>query len=84
MINASIIDYYYTQIVGNPKCLPTIRAFATFSGGLGLIDGDQYSANGLGFGATNVFWRQIRNLVLDMTLIDAASSVTGKSTRSQW
>ncbi|KAK5118314.1 hypothetical protein LTR62_002827 [Meristemomyces frigidus] len=77
MISASIIDYYYTQIIGNPNCMPTIRAFATFSGGLGLIDGDQYGANGLGFGATNVFWRQIRNFIIDMTLIPGSSSVTG-------
>ncbi|KAK0301952.1 hypothetical protein LTR01_009060 [Friedmanniomyces endolithicus] len=77
MINASIIDYYYTQLIGNPNCLPTIRAFPTFSGGLGLIDGDQYGANGLGFGATNVFWRQIRNFIIDMTLVPSTSSVTG-------
>lgn len=78
MINGSIIDYYYTQLIGNPNCLPTIRAFATFAGGLGLIDGDQYQAGGaLGFGATNVFWRQIRNFIIDMTLIPATSSVTG-------
>ncbi|KAK5137834.1 hypothetical protein LTR08_006602 [Meristemomyces frigidus] len=77
MINGSIIDYYYTQLIGNPNCLPTIRAFATFAGGLGLIDGDQYGANGLGFGSTNVFWRQIRNFIIDMTLVPAGSSVTG-------
>ncbi|KAK0956570.1 hypothetical protein LTR91_019084 [Friedmanniomyces endolithicus] len=77
MINASIIDYYYTQLIGNPNCLPTIRAFPAFSGGLGLIDGDQYGANGLGFGATNVFWRQIRNFIIDMTLVPGGSSVTG-------
>lgn len=77
MINSSIIDYYYTQLIGNPNCLPTIRAFETFTGGLGLIDGDQYGANGLGFGATNVFWRQIRNFIIDMTLIPAESAATG-------
>lgn len=53
MVSASIIDYYYTQIVGNPNCLPTIRPFATFKGGLGVIDADPYGSNGqLGFGAT--------------------------------
>jgi len=78
MINGSIIDYYYTQLIGNPNCVPTIRAFATFAGGLGLIDGDQYQAGGvLGFGSTNVFWRQIRNFIIDMTLIPASSSATG-------
>ena len=65
MINSSIVDYYYTQMVGNPNCLPTIRAFSTFAappGNIGLIDGDPYGANGLSYGATNVFWRQIRNV----------------------
>ncbi|GAB7348730.1 hypothetical protein MBLNU459_g7467t1 [Dothideomycetes sp. NU459] len=78
MISHSIIDYYYTQIIGNPNCIPTIRAFSNFtSTGLGLIDGDQYQAGGvLGFGATNIFWRQIRNFIIDMTLIPASSSVT--------
>lgn len=78
MINSSIVDYYYTQIIGNPNCLPTIRAFSTFGGtGLGLMDGNQYGANGLGFGSTNVFWRQIRNLIIDMTQIPASSAATG-------
>ena len=78
MISRSIIDYYYTQIIGNPNCMPTIRAFSNFTGGLGLIDGDQYQAGGvLGFGSTNVFWRQIRNFIFDLTLVPASSSVTG-------
>lgn len=55
MISSSIIDYYYTQIIGNPNCLPTIKAFRNFTlpqGGTGfLIDGDQYGSNGeLSFG----------------------------------
>ncbi|KAF2215448.1 glycoside hydrolase family 55 protein [Cercospora zeae-maydis SCOH1-5] len=79
MVNASIIDYYYTQMIGNPKpgCMPTIRAAPTFTGGLGVIDGNQYGANGLGYGATNVFWRQIRNLIIDTTLVPAANAITG-------
>ncbi|KAI4722175.1 glucan 1,3-beta-glucosidase [Aureobasidium sp. EXF-10727] len=79
MISSSIIDYYYTQIIGNPNCVPTIKAFANYTGanGLGLIDGDRYGANGLGFGATNVFYRQIRNFVIDTTSVPANQSVTG-------
>ncbi|EME45017.1 glycoside hydrolase family 55 protein [Dothistroma septosporum NZE10] len=77
MVNSSIIDYYYTQLIGNPNCLPTIKAFPKFTGGLGVIDGDQYGANGLGFGATNVFWRQIRNFIIDTTLVPASSAITG-------
>lgn len=77
MISTNIVDYYYTQIIGNPNCVPIIKAFANFNGtGIGLIDGDPYGANGLGYGATNVFWRQIRNFVLDMTLIPTSSSAT--------
>ncbi|KAH0338609.1 glycoside hydrolase family 55 protein, partial [Aureobasidium melanogenum] len=79
MISSSIIDYYYTQMIGNPNCVPTIKASANYTGtnGLGLIDGDKYGANGLGFGATNVFYRQIRNFVIDTTLVPANESVTG-------
>lgn len=78
MVNNSIIDYYYTQIIGNPKCLPTIRPFAGFNGSLGVIDANPYQSTGqLGFGSTNVFWRQIRNLIIDMTLVPASSAITG-------
>lgn len=78
MISSSIIDYYYTQIIGNPNCLPTIKAFANFGGsGFGLIDGDPYVNGNLAYGATNVFWRQIRNLILDTTLIPARNAATG-------
>ena len=76
LINSSIIDYYHTQLIGNPNCIPTLKATANFTG-LGLIDGDPYGANGLSYGATNVFWRQIRNFYLDMTTIPANSSATG-------
>ncbi|MCJ1472557.1 hypothetical protein MMC13_001206 [Lambiella insularis] len=49
IISSSIIDYYYTQIIGGA----------------------------LGYGATNVFYRQVRNFVFDMTAIPASSSATG-------
>ena len=80
MINASIVDYYYTQLIGNPNCIPTIKAFSTFAapaGNIGLIDGDPYGANGLEYGSTNVFWRQIRNFIIDMTEIPAEGAATG-------
>jgi glucan 1,3-beta-glucosidase len=57
--------------------MPVLKASPTFSG-FGLIDGDQYQAGGvLGFGATNVFYRQVRNLVFDMTSISGTSATTG-------
>jgi glucan 1,3-beta-glucosidase len=76
IISSSIIDYYYTQIIGNPNNMPVLKATPNFSG-FGVIDGDQYGANGLKFGATNVFFRQIRNLVFDLTAIPSSSSATG-------
>ncbi|RAL58925.1 hypothetical protein DID88_009216 [Monilinia fructigena] len=76
LISSSIIDYYITQIVGNPKNLPVIKGTSNFTG-LGLIDGDPYGDNGIGFGPTNVFYRQIRNLALDLTGIPTNSSVYG-------
>ncbi|KAK3722123.1 hypothetical protein LTR37_002556 [Vermiconidia calcicola] len=80
MVNTSIVDYYYTQMVGNPKCLPTIKAFSTFAatnGTIGLIDGDPYGPDGLLYGSTTIFWRHIRNLIIDMTDIPASSAATG-------
>ncbi|EAW06953.1 glycoside hydrolase family 55 protein [Aspergillus clavatus NRRL 1] len=77
LISSSIIDYYFTQIVGNPNSLPVIKATPGFTG-LGLIDGDQYQNDGgQGWISTNVFFRQIRNLVLDMTTIPAGTAATG-------
>jgi glucan 1,3-beta-glucosidase len=77
LISSSIIDYYLTQLIGNANCPPTLKATANFTG-FGLIDGDQYQAGGaLAYGGTNVFYRQIRNFVLDMTSIPASSAATG-------
>jgi len=76
IINSSIVDYYYTQIIGNPNSLPVLKATAKFSG-FGLIDGDRYGGAGLQFGATNVFYRQVRNIIFDLTGIPASSAATG-------
>ena len=77
VVSAPVIDYYYTQLIGNPGCLPVIKASAGFQGRW-VVDGDEYQSSGsLGWGATNVFWRQIRNFVIDMTAIPAGSLVAG-------
>lgn len=78
MISASIIDYYYTQMIGNPNCLPTIKAMSNFKGSLGMIDADPYQSGGyLAYGSTNVFWRQIQNFIIDTTAVAPSSSITG-------
>ena len=77
VINSSLIDYYYTQMIGNPNSLPVLKPTANFAG-FGVIDGSQYQAGGvLGFGATNTFYRQVRNFIIDMTNIPASSSALG-------
>ncbi|KAJ6110142.1 hypothetical protein N7486_002377 [Penicillium sp. IBT 16267x] len=77
LISSSIIDYYFTQLVGNANAIPILKATASFTG-LGLIDGDQYQSDGnQGWGSTNVFYRQIRNLKLDLTSIPAGTAATG-------
>lgn len=77
LISSSIIDYYYTQIIGNPNCLPTLLATTNFSG-FGLINGSPYQSTGqTGFWSTNTFYRQVRNLIFDMTGIPGSSAATG-------
>ncbi|KAF2094718.1 putative Exo-beta-1,3-glucanae [Rhizodiscina lignyota] len=77
VVSSSIIDYYYTNLIGHPVCLPVLKATSGFTG-LGVIDGNQYQAGGvLGFGSTNTFYRQIRNFIIDTTGVPAASSMTG-------
>ena len=67
-------------MIGNPNNLPKLKATANFQG-LGLIDGDPYEpgnpAGVLQYGSTNVFWRQIRNLEIDMTSIPDSAAATG-------
>jgi len=76
LISSSIIDYYYTQLIGNPNSPPVIKATSGFSG-FGLIDGDPYYTSNLNWGSTNVFYRQVRNFVFDLTSIPATSEATG-------
>ncbi|KAL8825800.1 MAG: hypothetical protein Q9191_004191 [Dirinaria sp. TL-2023a] len=76
-VSAPIVDFYYTQIIGNPNSLPVIKATSNFSG-IALIDGDKFDNTGaLEFNSTNVFYRQVRNLVLDTTSVRPNVSVNG-------
>lgn len=79
LVSSSILDFYYTQLIGDPTSMPTIKGSANFKavGGTSMIiDADKYSNSGeLVYGATNVFFRQIRNLVIDTT--DVPGTVYG-------
>lgn len=75
-ISSSIIDFYYTSLVGDPNNPPTIKATAAFTG-MGLINANPYFGESLNWGSTNVFFRQVRNFIIDTTAIPAASSIMG-------
>ncbi|KAI5922256.1 pectate lyase superfamily protein-domain-containing protein [Camillea tinctor] len=71
LISSPIIQYYFTQFVGDANARPTIRGSENFTG-IALIDCDPYipGANGANWYINqNQFFRQIRNFIFDMTLM---------------
>lgn len=77
IISQSIIDYYYTQLIGNPNQRPIIKATPGFTG-FGLIDGSQYQPGGvLGYNGGNTFYRQVKNVIFDWTDTPSGSAITG-------
>lgn len=79
MISSSIIDLYYTQLIGDPINRPIIKAFSSFSEfTFGMIDSNPYQPGGsLAWNSTNAFYRQIRNLVIDTTSLPANFRAVG-------
>jgi len=71
MVSAPIVQYYYTQLIGDAITLPIIRALPNFDiGQKWMIDSDVYIPGGFGatwYYNTNNFYRQIRNFVFDIT-----------------
>src|SRR5437763_1048224 len=61
-ISKEIPVSYYTNLIGNPRCLPTLKATKNFTGNTVIMG----RANG-NFPSTNIFYRQIRNFIIDMT-----------------
>lgn len=76
LISGSIQPAYYTQLIGDASNPPTLKATANFAG-FGLIDGDPYFTSSLNWAAVNVFFRQVRNFVIDTTNIAPATAATG-------
>ncbi|KAH8648707.1 pectate lyase superfamily protein-domain-containing protein [Xylariales sp. PMI_506] len=83
LVSGSIVSYFHTQIVGDPTSMPIIKAAASFVG-LGVISTDVYVPNG-GTGIdgnakewyinTANFYRQIRNLIIDITATNQGAYV---------
>lgn len=69
MVSSPLIQYYYTQFIGDANNLPTIKGLPNFYG-IGLFDSDVYLPYGFSWYTNqNNFYRQIRNFVLDLTLV---------------
>ena len=72
-VSAPLIQYYYTQLVGDADTIPTIKATAGFKG-IAIIDSDPYnSTGGNWYTNQNNFFRQIRNFVIDLTAMPPAA-----------
>ncbi|KND92912.1 Glucan 1,3-beta-glucosidase [Tolypocladium ophioglossoides CBS 100239] len=67
VVSKPIIQYYYTQLVGDFVNVPTLKAAANFAG-IAVIDSDPYDNQGNNwFTNQNNFYRQIRNFKIDLT-----------------
>lgn len=79
-ICSPIIQYYYTQFIGDPYDTPTIYGCDTFKG-IALIDTDPYIPGESGnqwYVNQNQFFRQIRNFIFDMyDMPDSTSLIAG-------
>lgn len=77
MISEPIIQYYYSSFVGDALQMPTLKATPQFKG-MGLIDADPYipGADGANWYTNqNNFYRQIRNLIIDISDPEAAAGI---------
>ncbi|KKK18049.1 hypothetical protein ARAM_000743 [Aspergillus rambellii] len=67
LVSKPIVQYYYTQMVGDATNLPVLKATAGFSG-MAVIDADPYTDTGDNWYTNqNNFFRAIRNFVIDLT-----------------
>ncbi|KAF2194498.1 glycoside hydrolase family 55 protein [Zopfia rhizophila CBS 207.26] len=69
IVSKPIIQYYYTQFIGDANELPTLKAAPSFKG-MAVIDADPYIDGGNGanwYTNQNNFYRQVRNFVIDIT-----------------
>lgn len=78
LIGKPIIFYYMTQLIGDPRNRPTLKASSGLAA-LALIDASPYNnQNGeAGWISTNLFVRQIRNLIIDGTAVAPTNGFQG-------
>ncbi|KAI0187568.1 pectate lyase superfamily protein-domain-containing protein [Xylaria flabelliformis] len=76
ILSKSLMPPYFTQLIGDPTNRPVLKATSNFQG-FGLVDGNPYFGEPLNWVSTNVFYRQMRNFVIDTTAIPPATAATG-------
>ncbi|KAI0029202.1 exo-beta-1-3-glucanase [Vararia minispora EC-137] len=77
LVSSPIIAIYYTELVGDAKSPPTLKASAGFTG-IAVIDADPYAASGANWYINqNNFYRSVRNFHIDLTAMPATTSATG-------
>ncbi|CAJ2505150.1 Uu.00g125440.m01.CDS01 [Anthostomella pinea] len=76
IISTALQPPYFTQLIGDPTNRPVLKATSGFQG-FGLIDGNPYFTGDLNWVSTNVFYRQMRNFVIDTTAIAPGTAATG-------
>ncbi|KAG9121235.1 hypothetical protein FRC07_002899, partial [Ceratobasidium sp. 392] len=85
LVSRSIVAYYYTSLVGNPKSLPTLLASSNFTGTLGVIDADPYLPGGINWYINqNNFFRSVRNLIIDLREVPANVTINGMHWQGKW
>jgi glucan 1,3-beta-glucosidase len=73
VVSKPIVQYYYTQLIGDATDLPVLKAAAAFSG-MAVIDSDPYTDTGANWYTNqNNFFRQVRNFVIDLTAMPQSS-----------
>jgi glucan 1,3-beta-glucosidase len=66
------------MLIGNANCVPVLKPSSSFSGSGWIIDADPYQPGGAqGWGSTNIFWRQIRNFVIDYSNLPETMDIAG-------
>ncbi|KAK3689920.1 pectate lyase superfamily protein-domain-containing protein [Podospora appendiculata] len=81
IVSTPIIQYFFTQFIGDPNSKPVIKGSANFTG-IALIDTDVYIPNGNGaqwYINQNQFLRQIRNFKIDLTAMPRSNTDNGQT-----
>ncbi|KAH9934692.1 glycoside hydrolase family 55 protein [Fomitopsis serialis] len=75
-VSAPLNLTYYTQMIGDAKVPPTLLASSDFAG-LAVIGKSSTRNVSSWYGATNNFYRAVRNFVIDLTNTPSSATSTG-------